>query len=297
MAVCSLSERPRPGSTNTPEPAVGSPLVEDGKRVRVVRAGNACSKMWNPDMNDLLLAIARCPGFEMCLHSPHPDLPCSKIVLSQPFTEVDQYQLPEPWSGHLKRAPILFLGSNPAIGRTEKYPRWDWPNDRIADFYANRFGGGGRPWTRQGRCLLQDGTHKRQWVRYWAAIRKRAGELLGRPAEPGLDYATSEVVHCKSLKEQGVREALEECTGRYLRPLLHLAAAKVVVCLGAVAAAAIRREFKVDGDDGLHGPVRVGDIERYFAFLPHPNARESRTFSKCLPEEQLLGLREWLRTS
>lgn len=248
-------------------------------------------------MTSILLDIARCPNFRMCLSAPDPDHPCNKIVLSQGFEALNEYQLPEPWSGHLDRAPILFLGSNPAIGRTEEYPRWDWPDSLIQDFYANRFGGGLKPWTEQGHCLLQDGTHKKRGVRYWAAIQRRAAELLGRPAEPGHDYATSEVVHCKSSKERGVREASEECRSRYLGPLMRLAAARVVVCLGTVAAAAVRREFGLRTDGYLHGPLSAGGRQRYFALLPHPNAWAPKTFASCLAEDRLLTLRQWVKAS
>ena len=74
---------------------------------------------------------------------------------------------------------------------------------------------------RKGRYpLLRTGEHKERWVRYWAAVRRRAGELLGREAVPGVDYAMSEVVHCKSARERGVGSALGECVPRYLEALV-----------------------------------------------------------------------------
>ena len=48
--------------------------------------------------------------------------------------------------------------------------------------------------------LLETGVHKKKHVRYLAAIKTRASELLGRPAVPGVDYVNSEVVHCANLK-------------------------------------------------------------------------------------------------
>ena len=53
-----------------------------------------------------------------------------------------QLQVPEPWSGNLEHAPILFLSSNPSISTAELYPRWEWPDEEIADFFGRRFGGG-----------------------------------------------------------------------------------------------------------------------------------------------------------
>lgn len=52
--------------------------------------------------------------------------------------------------------------------------------------------------------------HNGDWVRFWAAVRKQAFRLLGHLAVPGVDYAMTEVVHCKSAGERGVADAL--CT-------------------------------------------------------------------------------------
>ena len=51
-------------------------------------------------------------------------------------------QVPEPWSGDLEGAPILFLSSNPSISTAELYPRWKWPDEEIAGFFGRRFSGG-----------------------------------------------------------------------------------------------------------------------------------------------------------
>jgi hypothetical protein len=53
-----------------------------------------------------------------------------------------QLQVPEPWSGELEHALILILSSNPSISTAEIYPRWEWPDEEIADFFGRRFGGG-----------------------------------------------------------------------------------------------------------------------------------------------------------
>jgi hypothetical protein len=38
-------------------------------------------------------------------------------------------------------------------------------------------------------------------------VRQRAIELLQRDVRPGVDYALTEIVHCKSKSENGVAEA------------------------------------------------------------------------------------------
>ena len=56
-------------------------------------------------------------------------------------------------------------------------------------------------------------------------------------ARPGEDFALSEVVHCKSKKEEGVASALSTCSGRYLNELLSCSGALVIVLVGKKALA------------------------------------------------------------
>jgi uracil-DNA glycosylase len=91
-----------------------------------------------------------------------------------------------------------------------------------------------------------------------------------------VDYALSEVVHCKSESEIGVDAAQDECAERYLRPIVEASGAAVVVCLGDKAAKTVRRMFKVPERKRIYRISGVGQRDRYFAFLPHPNARSKR---------------------
>lgn len=248
--------------------------------------------------NDLLLEIAHCTNVLACSENPGQEHPCREVVLTQRSTSVAEHQLPEPWSGHLEQAPILFLASNPSIDQEEEYPLGSWPDELVADFFRNRFGGGRKQWTKDERYTLRrHGTHYRRGVQFWASVRNRAGELLDRDAIPGVDYVMSEVVHCKSVAEKGVWAALDECAGRYLRRVVERAAARVIVCLGEVADYAVRREFGLPKSVPACGPVRVRRRDRYFTFLPHPNARKPRTFERCLPPRALRRLRELLTKS
>jgi len=242
-------------------------------------------------MNDLLLRIARCPNVAEARRSPlHP---CHRIVTSQ---DVDDalFQVPEPWNGHLSSAPVLFLSSNPSIGDGAEYPRSSWSDQQIEDFFANRFGGGTKPWTVGGnKALLDDGTHAKA-NKFWSSIRMRAMELYEREVVPGRDYALTEVVRCKSREENGVAEAKFECAGRYLLPTLEASGAAVIVALGAVAEWWVRRLVSFEGP--LSEVVRLGARERLFAVLPHPNAwRVPKKFSGCLSDTDLIQLREHLR--
>ncbi|WP_127077578.1 uracil-DNA glycosylase family protein [Rhodomicrobium lacus] len=242
---------------------------------------------------DLLLKIARCPLVESWYDDHLISNKCYEILTTQQV-EFSAHQIPEPWSGDITKAPILFLSSNPSIDNNSKYPVWDWPDDQIEDYFSNRFGGR-QQWIEDGiRCLNNDGS--RTTVRFWAAVKARARELLEKAPMPGKDYALTEVVHCKSRNEVGVAQVLSECVKRYLRPVLSEASgAKIIVVLGNIAGQTLKQEFKMPANARMAGPVEVGLGNRYLVFLPHPNFRGPRTFRDCLEPSQLETLREALR--
>jgi len=173
----------------------------------------------------LLLQIARCPNLGLGA--------CTKIAAVQDgFAE---RQVPEPWNGDLARAPILFVSSNPSISEVEDYPTDRWSDDAIVDFFEHRYG----RWMAEGtKGLRKDGTRGKANP-FLSSSKKTAERLLERPPIPGIDYAVTEVMHCKSKKEQGVPAALGECTRRHLGRILHAAGAKVVVVLGGRANEAV----------------------------------------------------------
>lgn len=243
----------------------------------------------------LLHEIARCPVAQFCLQNPFEKHPCREIVLSQLSSSLDVHQVPEPWSGHLEQAPILFLSSNPSINVAEEYPRWSWSDEAIEDYFANRFGGGNKPWITQGtKSLQRDGTYSRS-TPFWAAVRQRAIELVERDVVLGIDYALTEIVHCKSQGEWGVAEAQEHCVPRYLRRVLDLAGAKVIVVLGARAKEAMQKIFSIPKGTNVFGPTRIGNHNRLITFLPHPNAYTPKSFAKCSSPDDLLKLRSFLK--
>lgn len=243
----------------------------------------------------LLYEIARCPVVDLCLRDRSATHPCREIVLSQSAAGLDEHQVPEPWSGHLEQAPILFLSSNPSISLAEAYPRWSWPDELIQDYFANRFGGGNTPWITQGtRSLQRDGTYSGAGA-FWAAVRRRAMELVERDVVPGVDYALTEIVHCKSQGERGVAEAQAHCVPRYLQRVLYLSAAKVIVVLGARAKVAIQNMFNIPQHTNVFGPTPIGNHARLITFLPHPNAFVPKSFAKRLPLDDLQKLRSFLK--
>jgi len=160
-------------------------------------------------------------------------------------------------------------------------------DDRLIDYFINYFSGGLRTYSRGGiRGVDSNGKPDKRWVRYWAFARRRAIELLGDSVVPGESYALTEVVHCNSKSETAgaVSEALHECMPRYLKPVLDLAGAKVIVVVGRVAADAFR-EIGFEPNLRVIGPVELAGRQRMIVFMPHANKRGgSKSFSKNVPE-------------
>ncbi len=196
----------------------------------------------------LLQEIAHCPVIAEQLANPTREHDCAAIIQVQPNSGLETRQLPEPWSGNLGEARLLFLSSNASINLEEDYPNASWPEPQVADFFQHRFGDGQTEWTRDGlKPRRADGSFSSgTWVHFWAAVRARATELLNLPVVPGKDYVLSEVVHCKSEGESGVWRAADFCSARYLERVVSASAARVIVSLGKVASYEVRRVFGLD---------------------------------------------------
>jgi hypothetical protein len=257
---------------------------------------------WEVDVAmDLLLKVARRPIVERCL-SAESGLGCSTIVRSQNVSSRSDFQVPEPWSGHISIAPILFLSSNPSIGQAggyEQYPRASWPSESIVEYFDYRFGGKPLSAIEDGIYHVSPGSSRsRRGVRFWSGVKARAAELLEKPKSeviPGTDYALTEVVRCKSVGEYGVPEAVATCVSEYLEPTLEQSASRVIVVLGSQAKRVVCARFGLDPSISLHGPLQVAKRTRLIVFLPHPSAYEPQTFSKCLLPSDVEWLRQWLR--
>jgi hypothetical protein len=221
---------------------------------------------------DLFLTIARCPVIRDVREGRAHGCGCQSIVNLQRNRPPDSH-VAEPWTGHIARAPILFIASNPGWS-DEDDSRGAVDDEELIDAHINFFGEGLEQYSVGGIRAVRNGVPDRQWVRYWAFARRRAIELLGEGVRPGEDYALTEVVHCNSKTETSgaVWEALTECTGRYLDGVLAIAAARIIIVVGDVAAEALRRRG-FEPALRVIGPVHLAGMERMVVFLPHPNKR------------------------
>jgi hypothetical protein len=263
------------------------------------------------------------------------DLPCKDVVLAQwrkvgdPETRrrrwPKQHLLPIAWAGHIGQAPILFIASNPAGGeitdvepddqpRRRKLdpalehldpkqhpsllhphsgPKWWWEPEAVYDAEKNLFD----LWvTPDDRSRVEPGERRRKPTKYWQKVRLHAELLLDKkPVTAGVDYALTEVVHCRSGGERGVGKALETCVDLYLTPVLRLSPARLVVVFGDHAKNVLRSRYELD-PARVTAPKELEGVVRRLAFLRHPCATTGNR-PQWLTDDELQDARRWLGQS
>jgi hypothetical protein len=253
-------------------------------------------KAAHDDAVKLLLEIFNCPNVDACLTTGNAAHPCNGIVSSQKKPP-ECFQRPEPWSGELHNSKMLFMGSNPNITETEDFPTKDWPEHDVVDFFLNRYGG---KWVSADlRPRLKNGGRS-DVSRTWQGFVRVAQELLPS-ARIGKDFAITNLVHCKSSDEHGVKEAKDECAKLYLSKIISASLAKVVIVMGTPAKNIVMEvvcpEVK-KYEQSRCMPKLIGGHERHFVFLPHPTARymssEEKTIRGKLTEHTVNMLRTTL---
>jgi hypothetical protein len=246
------------------------------------------------DASQLLLEIARCHIAQQHCQNPKVCGPCSAIVSVQKTSRWENFQVPEPWSGDLVKARILFLSSNPSINMAEVYPNASSTDSELRDFFESRFAG---HWIRDGKYPRLKTEKYGSAVKYWSNIRGRASELMNDP-KPGVDFALSEIVHCKSEREEGVDYALSHCTDRYLERLLSCTGARVIVLVGRKTLNRwneLQLELPKVLDREGTDLQWVAGRERFCVFLPHPAGFEpQKRFSDRVSAAKLNEIRSFL---
>nr|ABZ07479.1 hypothetical protein ALOHA_HF4000ANIW137G21ctg1g7 [uncultured marine microorganism HF4000_ANIW137G21] len=242
--------------------------------------------------DSLMLEICRCPNISLA----HQDAnhPCNEIVNVQDFSW-DGFQLPEPWSGDLEGAPVLCIASNPSINLKESYPNKIWGDDVRLDFFRYRFSAD-RRWTKNRRVLLADGeSYHNRSVAFWNNVHRQVERAYGRSVEMGVDYAMTEIVHCKSESEIGVNRCKSLCAKTWMDRIIALSSAKVLMLFGSIA-----KEWfgNLVGEKLDRAGVRTGVIiagsPRLVVWLPHPNARGERNLTSVLEDLEVSLIRSSL---
>lgn len=280
------------------------------------------------DANKLLVEITRCPVGTECIVSLRSQHSCAEVVLHQwPGVPVEErrarwraeHHVPEPWVGHIEHAPLLFLSSNPSVSGTRprnapppsavpfphlldagsdhpavrrglQAPRPAWGEDELVDRFKAAFD----VWMPDGIHQISGDGGLGKPVPFWRAVKGLAIELMGRDVVPGVDYALTEVVHCKSQREVGVADAAKECIPRYLRRVLALSPAAVIVVLGNHARNGFRSEFNYPDAGIVSPPLEVEGRLRRIVFLAHPAARARTKYPRRPTGSELDVVREWL---
>ena len=251
------------------------------------------------ETNELLLSIAQCP--DLANARDNTSHPCAAVVRNQTG---ETYQVPEPWTGHIETAPILFIGSNPGIHEIEYFPRSSWSGPDTIDFFTRRFDrdagythqkpNGGAQY---GKVLGADGRAviSRHWVRFWSMVKNHAATILQDRPVPGIDYAITEMVHCKSNSEAGVRNALSHCSRKWTPAIMEHSGAAIVVLLGDHARSAAAGLWRLDTSQSAQFDVPIAGRNRAVIILPHPNFRGKRKIVDYVSCVQLERLRALLR--
>lgn len=247
------------------------------------------------EYDDLLDEITHCSVVAQCKGGG--DHPCASVVGVQQDVPLADHQVPEPWTGHLDKALILFVSSNPSIDPLEEYPSWSDGYEQTREYFVERFDG--------GPGQIKDGIYSPKvgggWggpVRFWSAARARARELVPA-AVSGVDYALTEVVHCKSTNEIGVASARETCSQRYLPAIINQAGSAVVLAVfGTQAARAVADLFGVDLDGtNRYATIEIGGVVRHIVRLDHPSSGgKFKRFQTTLSPDQLEVVQSALRT-
>ena len=210
------------------------------------------------DHKKLMMEIVHCPVAEGIRSGTLEYSPCEEIVQLQ--SGLTTFQPPEPWSGQIDIAPILFISSNPSIHEMELYPDASWDEERTVNFFSQRF--------TKGLCALHRDGITQIPVSYWTATCVHASEILSRLVIPGRDFALTEIVHCKSRGGIGMEEAKRHCADLYLKRVLSVSVAKVLVVCGAPARGMFEEFYRATLE-----PLQqnLSMLEgRMVVFLPHP---------------------------
>jgi hypothetical protein len=226
----------------------------------------------------LALRIASCPHVERGC-----DGDCETVIAAQSLPHGSRRR-PEPWTGQLDRAPILFVTSNPNTepGRVPTQSEVP-PPDRLLDFYEGYFN------------RHPEGINT---VPTWNRMRIWTDQLLRADTNAGLNFALTDAVHCASRQQAGVPEALKRCATLYLRPIVEASVARLIICCGSPASTGFGHA--TDGRIALKegeswGPAQLWGADRVVAALPHPanRFRAADNLAEVVPQ-LLPALRAWL---
>ena len=212
------------------------------------------------EASKLALEINSCNEVKKALDDK--EHPCHEVVKWQanqwqpPILQIENSKMhrPEAWTGDIVNAPILFLSSNPSFDADENYPNWkldEWSIQKVEDFSVKRFTseiargfGASDGLSKQeiDRTIDKNGDLLKK-VTYWNWARNMVAFIHGKETwevSAHTDYAMTEIVHCKSKKEVGVKQARLKCKDKFLEQILEISNAQLIFISGQHACADIK---------------------------------------------------------
>ena len=245
--------------------------------------------------------ILRCPVVDDCLRPGGHSLG-RHTVASWYSSEPSPHYVPEPWSGHLSAAPILFISSNPGGGKKGAGVNTDgttnlWSDDNLVAAFDSTFDPGQIPGIEHATHIVDVRGNRSRAIRYLSWLWYTSRDLLERDPVPGHDYAATEVVHCGTAGEAGVEQAFATCTTRYFERVVSASPAVVIICTGAWAARAFAERYSITFSGKAWGPGRLAGRHRLVIEVPHPNRRGARwSIAANAGHERLMQARGLLRS-
>ena len=203
-----------------------------------------------PDDLKLAIEISHCDEIPLAIKKfRHP---CHLVASSQNPGEPGGRQLADAWSGGIATGRVLFISPSPAINedpskKREDFPTKSWSLERAGEYFTHKFDQSRQPIISTFRHPTKPdfltrsldgryrggvgGSHRQQ--KSALGIHERAVELLGDYADPQLDYAVTDIVHCKSTKGVGALQASTHCLNKWMDRTLEISPANLIVVLGA----------------------------------------------------------------
>jgi hypothetical protein len=268
--------------------------------------------MINGATREMLLSISKCQA---------STTGCGAISQYQKEHGISDYA-PVPWQGHIELAKILFISSNPSELKDGVHARRSWSDDQTVDFFEHRFAERDKDTGEQLMWSSKGGTQYRLYPltppclndqQTWIGTQVWADEICRKCGltniKAGETYALTEVVHCYSKKNKGVKEALISCS-RHLDSVLECANNSVILAVMGDSATSLMSQYLASHYDVRQSKldwrpleqkkegvgllkVKLSGRERLIVALPHAspsNRAYSKELDKYLTQEEISAL-------
>lgn len=188
----------------------------------------------------VILDIAKCKeiskGINDSKHSCYDILNCQKNKNGIHLVGND-YHLPEPFNGNIENAKILFIGANPNYNSNELYPKSNWNDSDIVNYFLNRKIQKGTPYLREMLDIAKYVYKEKYNTNVSQKIIKSIDSVQSNGclsiALSDLQISLTEIVHCKSHSFKNVSNlTCNKCVSNHLQNVLSLFKGKYVIMIG-----------------------------------------------------------------